>query len=170
MNTPVKSGSSKTKISVAGDRLRPRARIQHACVACGQDNPHGLRLRFTSGSDGSISAGWRPVADWEGFEGVVHGGIVSTVLDEAMSKAVAAQHLQAMTCELKVRFRHFVATGEELRIRGWVVEKARRLVKTEATLTAADGSERAHAWASFLALPGTTSPEDASGFARENRK
>jgi acyl-coenzyme A thioesterase PaaI-like protein len=103
--------------------------------------------------DGTISAEWRPTENWEGFEGIVHGGIISTVLDEAMSKAIAARSYEAMTGELRVRFRHYVAAGEDLRIRGWVVETVKRLIKAEATLTAADGSERAHAWARFLALP-----------------
>ena len=61
---------------------------------------------------------------------------------------------EALTAELRVRFRHPVVAGEHVRIRGWVVEKRRRLVKAEATLAAADGSELAHAWAHFLALPG----------------
>src|ERR1017187_7494197 len=80
---------------------------------------------------------FRSTENWEGFEGIVHGGIISTVLDEAMSKAVAAMNYEALTGELRVRFRHHVAAGENLRIRGWVVEKVKRLVKAEATLTAA---------------------------------
>ena len=136
-----------------------RARVQNGCVVCGQDNPHGLHIQYLLGRDGAVTAEWRPTANWEGFEGIVHGGIISTVLDEAMSKAVVAMNYEALTGELRVRFRHRVASGENLRIRGWVVEKVKRLVKAEATLTASDGSERAHAWASFLALPG---PEPAT--------
>ena len=135
-----------------------RARTQNGCVVCGQDNPYGLRIQYVLGRDGAVTADWRPTESWEGFEGIVHGGIISTVLDEAMSKAVAAMNYEALTGELRVRFRHHVAAGETLRIRGWVVEKAKRLVRAEAVLTAADGSERAHAWARFLALPG---PEPA---------
>ena len=132
-----------------------RARPQNGCVACGQGNPLGLRIRYARDRDGAISAEWRPAENWEGFRGIVHGGIISTVLDEAMSKAVSAMNCEALTGELRVRFRRHVATGENLRIRGWVVGKAKRLVRTEAALVAADGTERAHAWASFLVLPGT---------------
>ena len=131
-----------------------RARTRNGCVVCGQDNPYGLRIRYALGRDGAITAEWQPTENWEGFEGIVHGGIISTVLDEAMSKAVVAMNYEALTGELRVRFRHHVTAGENLRIRGWIVEKVKRLVKAEATLTAADGSERAHAWARFLALPG----------------
>lgn len=146
-----------------------RARMQNFCVVCGQDNPTGLRIRFTRDSDGSISADWRPNRQWEGFTGIVHGGLISTVLDEAMSKAVAALNCEALTAELRVRFRHHVATGEELQIRGWVVEKAKRRIKTEATLIAADGSERAHAWATFLTLPETFGGQARKVMANEDR-
>ena len=137
-----------------GGPLGLQARTQNRCVVCGRENPNGLRIRFVRERDGAITAEWRPTENWEGFVGIVHGGIVGTVLDEAMSKAVAARNYEALTGELRVRFRHYVAAGETLRIRGWVVEKVKRLVKAEATLIAADGSERAHAWARFLVLPG----------------
>lgn len=155
---PMSHGVCAPKADNGGDTLHLRARRQKGCVVCGQENPFGLRIRYAREGDGAITAEWRPTENWEGFEGIVHGGIVGTVLDEAMAKAVAAMNCEALTGELRVRFRRHVTAGENLRIRGWVVEKVKRLVRTEATLTAADGSERAHAWARFLALPG---PEPA---------
>ena len=122
---------------------------QSACIACGPDHPHGLRLQFDLAADGSVSARWSPAEAWQGFRGIIHGGIVSTVLDEAMAKAVAATGT-ALTGELRVRFRHPVVPGEELRIRGWIVERTRRVIRAEAVLTARDGRERAHAWSTFL--------------------
>ena len=106
-----------------------RARTQNGCVVCGQENPYGLRIHYARERDGAITAEWRPTENWEGFKGIVHGGIISTVLDEAMSKAVAAMNYEALTGELRVRFRRHVAAGENLRIRGWVVEKVKRLVR-----------------------------------------
>jgi acyl-coenzyme A thioesterase PaaI-like protein len=138
--------------------LELRARAQDGCFVCGERNPRGLHLQYRREHDGAVTAEWRPAPHCEGFEGIVHGGIISTVLDEAMSKAVAAMNQEALTGELRVRFRHHVVSGESLRIRGWVVGKTRRLIKTEAVLIAPDGSIRAHAWADFLALPGTSRP------------
>ncbi len=146
--------STKTKADDRGAPPALRARTQNGCVVRGHENPNGLRIRYAREGDGTITAEWRPTPGWQGFEGIVHGGIISAVLDEAMSKAVAARNYEALTGELRVRFRRHVAPGERLRIRGWVVERVKRLVRAEATLTAADGSERAHAWARFLALPG----------------
>ena len=155
MNALLKSDESK-EVEATGRRASGlHARAQNGCVVCGEANPIGLRLQFAQEGDGSMAARWQPTESWEGFKGLVHGGIISTVLDEAMSKAVAAQKREALTGELRVRFRHHVTAGESLRVRAWVVATARRLVRAEATLIAADGSERAHAWATFLVLPGS---------------
>lgn len=78
---------------------------------------------------------------------------MSTVLDEAMSKAVAATGCEALTAELRVRFRRHVTSGHSFLIRGWITSSTKRKIEAEATLTAADGTEHAHAWATFLALP-----------------
>jgi acyl-coenzyme A thioesterase PaaI-like protein len=147
-------GAAGTQARSGGSRPGLRARPQDGCVVCGKENPYGLRIRFVRECDGAYSADWRPTANWEGFAGIVHGGIVGTVLDEAMAKAVAGMGYEAPTGELRVRFRRYVEAGEDLRIRGWVAGKVKRLVMAEATLTAADGSERAHAWARFLLLHG----------------
>jgi acyl-coenzyme A thioesterase PaaI-like protein len=122
---------------------------QSPCVVCSPGHPHGLRIRFSFASDGSVSADWTPTEAWQGFRGIIHGGIISTVLDEAMAKAVAAAG-RALTGELRVRFRYPVAPGQELRIRGWIVERTRRMIKAEAALTAIGGCEHAHAWSVFL--------------------
>jgi acyl-coenzyme A thioesterase PaaI-like protein len=130
-----------------------RAVPQNRCFACGPDHAHGLRIRYQLDDAGAVTAEWVPLPDWEGFTGIIHGGIVATVLDEAMSKVVSASKCEALTGELRVRFRHHVSSGETLQIRGWIVKRSKRLITTEATLIAGDGAERAHAWARFLAIP-----------------
>jgi acyl-coenzyme A thioesterase PaaI-like protein len=128
------------------------ARAQSSCFACGPDNERGLRLRFEKNETGEMIAEWNPESSTEGFDGIVHGGIVSTVLDESMSKVVAATGVEALTAELRVRFRRHVVSGNRVQIRGWINCRNKRVFKTEAALTGADGTELAHAWASFLAL------------------
>jgi acyl-coenzyme A thioesterase PaaI-like protein len=129
-----------------------RARTQNVCVVCGSENRHGLRIDFETAADGSVRALWTPSPGWEGFEGIVHGGIIATVLDEAMSKAVAWSGSEALTAELRVRYRHHVCPGDRLVIKGWIADKSRRLMQTEAVVETEDGCERAHAWAKFLSL------------------
>lgn len=130
---------------------RGHARLNPNCVVCGVHNAKGLQLEFQQDREQlGVGATWVPTTEWESFQGTVHGGIITTVLDEAMSKAVIAQNWEALTVDLRVRFRDRVAPGERLQVRGWVVEKHRRRILTEATLVNESGAERAHAWATFL--------------------
>lgn len=131
------------------------ARPQSACFACGPQNPHGLGLRFSALEDQSVTAEWKVAPGFEGFEGILHGGIVATVLDEAMAKAVVRRGWHALTAELRLRFRKHIDTGETVQIRGWVVERRKRLIVTQASITGPEGDERAHAWGSFLVLEGS---------------
>jgi acyl-coenzyme A thioesterase PaaI-like protein len=119
-----------------------------------------MQLQFSEDGDGAVTALWRTCTEWEGFRGIIHGGIISTVLDEAMSKAVAAMGWQALTCELRVRFRRQVSAAESLQVRGWIVEKRKRQILTRATLRDQNGAVRAEGWAVFLVL--TQAPTRAS--------
>ncbi len=120
------------------------------CFGCGDQNPHGLKLHYVVADDGSVRAEWMPSTTFESFRGVIHGGILTTVLDEAMAKAILATGTQAFTCDLRVRMRDSVRPGSKVHARGWIVERRKRMIKTEASLCSPDGDEYAHAWASFL--------------------
>jgi acyl-coenzyme A thioesterase PaaI-like protein len=128
---------------------RKCAVVNARCIVCGAENVNGLQLEFGS-EVGVASADWRPSTQWEGFRGVIHGGIVSTVLDEAMSQAIIAQGWEAFTAELRVRLRRRISPREPLRVSGWVMTRRKREIWAEATLEDAAGVERAHAWAKFL--------------------
>jgi acyl-coenzyme A thioesterase PaaI-like protein len=128
----------------------PAPQPNERCFACGSANPSGLQIRFLRDGNRRIVARWQTSAVWESFRGVIHGGILATVLDEAMSKVVAESDRPALTCELVVRFRRRVDPGEPLIVKAWVVERRKRRIRTEATLSDSDGVERAHGWATFL--------------------
>jgi acyl-coenzyme A thioesterase PaaI-like protein len=130
------------------------AKLETGCFACGRENPRGLQIHFEIDDNGSAVASWIPLPDWAGFENVIHGGILTTAMDEAMAKAIVARGAQGLTCELRVRLHESVRPGSSLHIRGWIIEFHRRLIRTEGSICSLDGKEYAHAWASFLVLPG----------------
>ena len=130
----------------------PRAETQSSCFVCGPTHPIGLRIKYELAGDGAMNARWVPERAWEGFPGIIHGGIVCTVLDEAMSKAVAARAGEALTAEMRVRFRRRIQPGQEFDVRGWIVDRSKRRIRAEATVIGADGEEFAHAWGTFLAV------------------
>lgn len=135
-----------------GHALRLVAALNPHCVGCGHQNPHGLQLTFRVNGNG-VTAEWVPGKNWESFQGVIHGGVVSTVLDEAMSKAIIAQGLEAFTVDLRVRFKQKLRTGETVWARGWMVQHQKRRITAEASICNGSGDEHAHAWGVFLIPP-----------------
>jgi len=85
----------------------------HSCFVCGESNPIGLNLRFET--DGHIvRAQFTPRPEHIGFKQLVHGGIISTLLDEIMVWACLAQTKRFAYCaELTVRFQNPLRPGEE---------------------------------------------------------
>jgi acyl-coenzyme A thioesterase PaaI-like protein len=88
--------------------------VEHRCFGCGNANPHGLRLRFRPRAHDGVWARFCPSADHEGYLGMTHGGILSTVLDEAMSWAVTHVGDLGVTARMTVTFRQPARVGEEL--------------------------------------------------------
>jgi uncharacterized protein (TIGR00369 family) len=135
-----------------GHAFRLVAELNPHCVVCGHQNPQGLQLTFRL-DEHCVIAEWVPGNNWESFQGVIHGGVISTVLDEAMSKAIIAQGLEAFTMDLRVRFKRKLRTGETVWARGWVVQHQKRRITAEASLCNGAGDEHAHAWGIFLISP-----------------
>jgi acyl-coenzyme A thioesterase PaaI-like protein len=108
-------------------------RSDHACFGCGDDNPIGLHLRFAPEGEG-VRASFIPGPEHQGFYDVVHGGIISTVLDEAMAWATAHAGVWAVTGEVRVRFRLPLKIGEPTTAVARVTGTRGRLVTTSAEL------------------------------------
>ena len=105
----------------------------HNCFACGTLNVSGLRLLHHLEPGRS----WTELTldrRFEGWEGVVHGGIVSTILDEVMAWALVGEDNFGVTARLSVDFKRPVAVGTRIRADGWITRSRRRLVDTEARI------------------------------------
>jgi len=110
-------------------------RDNQRCYVCGTENPEGLGVHFEIDRDArSISAHFTPRDVHQGFEGIVHGGVISALLDEAMAKLSVALGIPAVTAEMTVKFRAAAVPGEELMITGRLVEETRRLVLAQAAI------------------------------------
>ena len=90
------------------------------CTVCSRTNPHGLGLEFVCEADGSVSCKFLGHPGLEGFPGVLHGGVIASLLDGAMTNCLFARGCSAMTGELNVRYREPVVIGEAMLIRGWI--------------------------------------------------
>jgi acyl-coenzyme A thioesterase PaaI-like protein len=119
------------------------------CFACGKRNLRGLQLDFRS-ENGWTFAEFLPRKDHQGFKDVVHGGIIATVLDEAMVKTVLSTGVQAVTAELTVRFKSPLLTGEKASVEAEIRKPDGRVVETSARMLKGDGTVVAEARAKLL--------------------
>jgi len=110
------------------------------CFACGQDNPIGLKLKF-SWDGKTATAEFTPTEFHQGWQGVLHGGIISTILDEAMSYVAYFQGIDTITAKSEVRFKQPVPTQKPLLISATTAKRTRKLLETRATLSLKDGTE-----------------------------
>ena len=115
--------------------LTPFAHSAHnRCFGCGPANATGLRLVFLLALDGAVVS--LPIVPdiFEGHPGYLHGGIIATLLDEAMSKAVRVQGQPSMTRKMEVDYLLPVPSGAPLRIEGRVVRSEGRKHWAEAVI------------------------------------
>jgi uncharacterized protein (TIGR00369 family) len=124
------------------------------CFACGKDNPIGLGMRvqlFPEGAKSRVSIS----PEYQGWTDVVHGGIVTTLLDEIMAHAVHNHVGDAVTTTLTVTFRQALKVNQPVDVIGRVTQRKKRSVSAEAEIRAADnGKVIAKAQSQFILLSG----------------
>lgn len=115
------------------------------CFVCGAHNPHGLHLRFRREGN-EVLADFTPQAHHAGFRGIVHGGIISTALDEVMFWAAAAEKKKfCLAAELNVRFLKKVTVGQKLIVAARFGSDRGRLWESSAELRDEHGTVYARA-------------------------
>ena len=110
----------------------------HTCFGCGRDNPVGLKLEFIQ--DGSEARSEFTISKlYEGWNGFVHGGILCTILDEAMAYTFFPK-IKGVTAKAEFRFRRPAPVGVPMVVTARLVSKTRKLLTTHATITFKDGT------------------------------
>jgi uncharacterized protein (TIGR00369 family) len=123
---------------------------QNRCFGCGQANQHGLHLEFYLTKELHVVCTATVGDAFEGPKGYVHGGIIATLLDETMSKAVRAHGLVAMTRHMEVDYQRPVPSTKEIRLEGRVTRNEGRKHWTEASILDAGGKVLAHGKGLFI--------------------
>jgi acyl-coenzyme A thioesterase PaaI-like protein len=113
----------------------PRFQIApHHCFACGSLNTSGMGLVLHVERGRSwVELTLEP--RFQGWEGIAHGGIVTTILDEVMAWALVGEDSWGLTARLSVDFKRPVVVGQALHAEGWIARARRRIVDTEGRLT-----------------------------------
>lgn len=127
--------------------------LTHHCFGCAAANRHGLRLRFQVNSeDGSVECIFRVQQRFEGPPGHVHGGIIATILDEAMGKVNRQKGIVALTRRMSVDYLQPVPLGVKLRAVGWEVRQQGRKHFHAGEIRSLDGTVLARSEGMFVAI------------------
>lgn len=126
-----------------------KAKAHPFCLVCSGSNPYGLALEFDVNDDGSVTASFLGHPALEGYPGRLHGGMIASLLDGAMTNCLFAHGHVAVTAELNVRYRSPVAIGCEMVVRAWMEKPHPPLYLMRAELNQ-EGCVKATATAKFM--------------------
>jgi uncharacterized protein (TIGR00369 family) len=109
------------------------------CFVCGSRNESGLQLKIVV-SDGEARAELQPDARWEGYPGMVHGGVITALLDDLMCHAIfeEGQEQVPVTASIEVRFRNPARIGSRLYCTARAIDRG-RLVEAEGEIRDREG-------------------------------
>jgi uncharacterized protein (TIGR00369 family) len=117
-------GDNEDKLDVEREVAR-----YNNCFVCGPDNPSGLNLKFVF--DGKVArTEYTPSNAHEGYKGILHGGIIATILDEVMIKAALAQGITCVTAQMDIRFKAPVMLEKKVFFTAEIIEIKGRIITT----------------------------------------
>ena len=141
------------------------AGLTNHCFGCAPGNRQGLRLKFSENrADGSVECWFRVPRRFEGPPGHVHGGIIATILDEAMGKANRQKGVVALTRRMSIDYLQPVPLGVKLVAVGWPVKQAGRKRFNTAEIRTAEGTVLARSEGLFIAI------DPAAMFRRQHQR
>ncbi|HMK61117.1 MAG TPA: PaaI family thioesterase [Dissulfurispiraceae bacterium] len=104
------------------------------CFVCGKNNKNGLQLSFTSSGGKSLSE-FTLKSNFQGYKNIIHGGLITAILDEAMIYAAMSEKCNPVTAEITVRFKHPLSAGQAATVEAELTRKTDRLVEAKARIT-----------------------------------
>ena len=131
---------------------QPNSRM---CFVCGMQNPIGLKAFFYQDEEGRVVARFTGQEEHQGYPGVMHGGIVTALLDEVIGRVAIAHDLPGwgVTAKLEVRFRHPVPLGQPLTLVGEMTRLRSRTLEAHGEIRLEDGTVAAEAEGVYIRLP-----------------
>jgi acyl-coenzyme A thioesterase PaaI-like protein len=134
------------------------------CFACGMDNPIGLKLHFYQTAPDEVTAEYTAPEKYQGYPGILHGGVTAAILDEAAGRAhmgtdPAASNFM-VTAQLNVKYKKKIPIGQPLKIVGKQGKRMRWTAEGHAYIYDAKGTLLAEAYAMLVDLPDQLPTED----------
>jgi len=124
------------------------------CFVCGVNNPGGLQVRFFRKGEDSALAICDPDITFMGYDGLLHGGVAASLLDEIMIKAVLAAGRLVVTGRMTVKYHAPITLGAPLHLDGRIISNRGRLYETEGRIFRDENALLATASGTYVELTG----------------
>lgn len=134
--------------------MQKQPNSQH-CFVCGVSNPIGLKIRFYSVGECEVEARVVFTEFYQGYPGITHGGMVATVLDETMGRAILAIDPARLmvTGTMELRYRHSVPLNTEILFRGVITKDRKRVAQAVGQAILPDGTVAVEASCTLVGIP-----------------
>lgn len=121
------------------------------CIICGTDNPWSLGLTFSPDSAGKIRAVFKGREELQGYDGIMHGGIIAALLDSTMTNCLFRSGIRALTGELNIRYKKPIPAKAEIELIAEIISEKPPLYIIEAVINC-DSRLMAKASAKFIRI------------------
>ena len=108
---------------LTGHKGQGEVNLHRNCFACGSKNGTGLRLKFRKREDGSVLGGFFADPKFEGYSEIIHGGIIATLLDSAMTHCLLMKDIPALTGRLSIKYSTPIRTGTVVKLEAMIVDQ-----------------------------------------------
>ena len=140
--------------AVAGENVNKQPNSD-MCFVCGRNNPVGLYLHFYDNGQDEVSCEYTVSERYQSYPGIVHGGILASMLDEAVGRValIGDHHHFMVAVKLQVLYRHPVPVDTPLKIQGKIVRMSGRLGKAKGEIILPDGTVACEAAMTLADIP-----------------
>ena len=116
---------------MTGQRKQGEANLHRNCFACGPTNGTGLGLKFYKHENGTVFGNFFADPKFEGYSGIIHGGVVATLLDSAMTHCLLIRDIPALTGRLLIKYSAPIRTGTVVKLEARIVGESRKIFTLE---------------------------------------
>jgi acyl-coenzyme A thioesterase PaaI-like protein len=134
---------------LTGQKGQTENSLHRNCFACGSNNGIGLGLKFYKHEDGTIFGNFFADPKFEGYSGIIHGGIVATLLDSAMTHCLLMKDIPALTGRLSIKYSTPIRTGTVVKLEARIVDQFHEMFILEGKALV-DGNKVASAEAKYM--------------------
>jgi len=136
---------------LTGQKGQGESNLHRNCFACGSNNGMGLGLKFYRQEDGSVFGDFFADPKFEGYSGIIHGGIVATLLDSAMTHCLLMENIPALTGRLSIKYSTPIRTGTAVKLEARIVDQFHEMFILEGKALV-DGKRVASAEAKYRSM------------------